>query len=70
MLAVQQFNEQEGKPLLKIYGAVTIGERWKFLELEGTTARIDAADYYLDNLAKIFGILLSVIRSAQSPTEP
>ena len=61
MLAAQRFNEQEGKPLAKTYGAVTIGERWKFLELEGTTARIDSADYYLDDIAKILGILLHML---------
>ncbi len=64
MLAAQRFNEQEGKPLLKIYGAVTIGNLWKFLELEGTTARIDSADYYLERVGKIFGILLHLITSA------
>lgn len=61
MIAAQQFNAQEGRPIEKVYGVVTIGERWKFLELEDTTARIDSADYYLDNIAKIFGILLSIV---------
>jgi hypothetical protein len=37
---------------------VTIGERWKFLEFEATTLRIDAVDYYIKDIGKIMGILL------------
>jgi hypothetical protein len=58
MLAAQRFNEQANIPIAKIYGAVTIGERWKFLEIENSTVRIDIADYYLHDLGKILGILL------------
>jgi hypothetical protein len=60
MLAAQAFNAREGVVCNTIYGAVTLGERWKFLELEGTTARIDAEDYYIEHVAKIMGILLHV----------
>ena len=58
MLAAQRFNEREGETVGKIYGVVTTGDRWKFLELDGATARIDAADYYIENVGKILGILL------------
>ena len=58
MIAAQRFNAQEGSPVEKVYGAVTIGEKWKFMELEGTVVRIDAHDYYLEHLDKIVGILL------------
>ena len=58
MIAAQRFNEREGEAISKIYGAVTTGDRWKFLELESATARIDAADYYIENVGKILGILL------------
>jgi hypothetical protein len=63
MLAAQRFNEQAGIPIAKIYGAVTIGERWKFLEIEKSIVRIDVADYYLQDLAKILGILLYMATS-------
>ncbi len=58
MIAAQRFNAQEEAAVSKIYGVVTTGDRWKFLELEGATARIDAADYYIENTGKILGILL------------
>jgi hypothetical protein len=58
MIAAQTFNAREGVEGDMVYGAVTIGERWKFLELTGTAVRIDAADYYIEHLAKIMGILL------------
>jgi hypothetical protein len=61
MLAAQRFNETEGTPSDKLYGAVTIGEHWKFLELEQSTVRIDHADYYINDLAKILGILLHMV---------
>ena len=61
MVAAQRFNEQEGKPLAKIYGAVTIGNIWKFIELENKTARIDSEDYSLENVGKVIGILLCLL---------
>ncbi len=65
MLAAQTFNARDGIESDKIYGAVTIGERWKFLELEGTTVRIDAGDYYIKDVAKILGILLHLATKEQ-----
>jgi len=58
MIAAQRFNVQSCSPTEKIYGVVTIGEKWKFMELEGTTVRIDSHDYYIEHLDKILGILL------------
>lgn len=65
MIAAMRFNEREGQSVGKIYGAVTTGDRWKFLELEGLTARIDSADYYIENLGKILGILLNLAGVSQ-----
>lgn len=58
MLAAQAFNEREGVERDKIYGAVTTGDRWRFLELEGLTVRIDVRDYYIERPGRILGILL------------
>ena len=63
MLAAQSFNEQEGTVREKMYGAVTIGERWKFLELEGKIVRIDSEDYYIQSIGKIMGILLFMTKA-------
>jgi hypothetical protein len=64
MLGAQVFNEREGVVCDRIYGAVTTGNIWKFLDLEGTTARIDARDYYIERLDKIMGILLHLVTPA------
>ena len=63
MLAAQRFNAADGHGQARVYGAVTTGERWKFLELEGTTARIDSEDYYLEHIGKIMGVLLHLLGS-------
>jgi len=46
---------------------VTTGNIWKFLDLEGTTARIDARDYYIERLEKIMGILLYLVSPVGRP---
>ena len=62
MIAAQRFNAREGSESPQVYGVVTIGELWRFLVLEGTTARIDSRSYHIDRLAKIMGILLHLTR--------
>ena len=62
MIAAKLFNEQEGNNITTIYGAVTTGDRWKFLKLEDQTARIDLNEYHLVTVGKILGILLSMVR--------
>lgn len=58
MVAAQQFNEDRGQPILKIYGAVTSGTNWRFLMLEGTMVLIDSLEYYVSQINQILGILL------------
>jgi hypothetical protein len=60
MLAAQIFNEQEGNNIPVIYGAVTTGNIWKFLQLENDQVLIDLTEYMINNLAKILGILCLV----------
>lgn len=62
MLAAQLFNEQEGNEIKTIYGAVTTGDIWKFLKLEGTDVFIDLNNYYIKELNKILGILCQGIQ--------
>ncbi len=57
MLAAQLFNQQEGNEIKTIYGAVTTGDIWKFLKLEGTDVFIDLNNYYIKEINKILGIL-------------
>jgi hypothetical protein len=69
MIAARLFNEREGNDIPVLYGAVTTGNIWKFLRLEGLTAQVDRREYYLNNLGGILGVLLSIV-GADSPVAP
>jgi hypothetical protein len=62
MLAAQLFNEREENKIPIIYGVVTSGTNWRFLKLEGKIVYIDMVEYYLRDVGRILGILLSAIR--------
>jgi hypothetical protein len=62
MVAIQIFNEREGKPLPAVHGCVTSGSIWRFLRLMGKMLYIDRPEYYLRDEAKIIGILVSIAR--------
>ena len=61
MMAAQCFNAQAGTELTTLYGAVTTGNVWKFLKLEGNTLFIDLPEYYIERVGKILGILLTMV---------
>jgi len=63
MVAAQLFNELENNDIDTIYGIVTSGEIWKFLQISEQNVAIDLTDYYINNIDKIIGILLSFISS-------
>ncbi|MCY7282946.1 MAG: hypothetical protein LH679_05785 [Cyanobacteria bacterium CAN_BIN43] len=63
MVAAQQFNEGKGRPIPKIYGAVTSGTNWRFLILEGTKVWINSPEYYVSQINHILGILLLPFQS-------
>lgn len=63
MVAAQIFNEREGNSVKAIYGAVTTGSLWKFLRLTERVVEVDLKEYFLANLGKILGILLSSLQS-------
>lgn len=62
MYAARLFNEREGNEITEIYGVVTTGEIWKFLRLSGELVQIDLAEYFLNNVNKILGILASGVK--------
>jgi len=45
----------------EIYGIVTTGEIWKFLQITEQTVAIDLTDYYITDIGKILGILLNFV---------
>jgi len=60
MLASSIFNDREGEHLPKIYGAVTTGNTWRFLEYQDNTAFVDLIEYHITNVNKIVGILVEM----------
>ncbi|MBS3030435.1 MAG: hypothetical protein HCA25_26305 [Dolichospermum sp. DET50] len=62
MYAARLFNEREGNEITEIYGVVTTGEIWKFLKLSGELVQIDLAEYFLNDVNKILGILASGVK--------
>jgi hypothetical protein len=60
MIAAKLFNERAGQPLATLYGAVTIGNLWKFLKYKGNNVFIDQQEYHISNPAKIVGILVAM----------
>jgi hypothetical protein len=64
MRAAQLLNQAASVPLAAVYGAVTTGSAWKFLRLRGSEVTIDLVEYYIDNVAKILGILGHIVETA------
>ena len=64
MYAARIFNERKGHPIPRVYGAVTTGDMWRFLKLEGNTVYADAKRYDLDDLTHILGIFCFMLETA------
>lgn len=65
MLAARLFNEREENQIDQIYGAVTTGDRWKFLKLKEQIIEIDLGEHFLsNNVNKILGILAHAINES------
>lgn len=62
MVAAQLFNQQEGNEISIIYGAVTTGTVWQFLELENKVVSIDLSEYFIRDIQKIIGILIKAMK--------
>jgi hypothetical protein len=66
LVAAQQFNQQENHPFCPLYGVVTSGELWKFLQLTDHTIAIDLNNYEIHRIDKILGILLSWLKTSSN----
>lgn len=62
-IAIQKFNEQNQKQVPVIYGAVTTGDRWKFIQLEQQTVTIALKEYSIPPVEQILGILVHLVSS-------
>ena len=61
MVAAQKFNEQRNQPREKIFGVVSSGTDWRFLQLEGTIVTLDLREYTISELEAILGILVFMV---------
>jgi len=61
MIAARLVNQREGTGITVVYGAVTTGNVWRFLQLEQDTIRLDRQEHYLDQVGKILGILVYMV---------
>lgn len=64
MLAARLLNAQEGQPISTVYGAVTSGSVWKFLQLVDNTVYIDLEECHINEAGKILGILMHIVAGA------
>lgn len=62
MVAAQKFNQGAKQPIPTIYGCVTSGTAWRFLQLQGQTVTIELTDYPLPPVEGILSILLWMLR--------
>ncbi|NJL62426.1 MAG: hypothetical protein HC903_12055 [Methylacidiphilales bacterium] len=62
MVAAQLFNQQQGNEIKTVYGVITIGTIWQFLQLEDNVVSIDLSEYYIKDIKKILGILINAIK--------
>jgi hypothetical protein len=65
LVAARLVNEREGVGDRLVYGAVTTGSAWKFLQLAGVEVTIDRREYYIDNVGKVLGVLREMVQSAE-----
>jgi hypothetical protein len=61
MVAAQIYNQRAGQTLPAVYGCVTTGENWQFLQLAGMDVTIDQKRYYIDNVGGILAALQAAI---------
>lgn len=57
MVAAQLFNQRNEEPRETIYGAVTTGTEWKFMQLSNKTVFIDKRDYFINEVSRILAVL-------------
>lgn len=57
MVAAQRFNQKKGAEIPTIYGCVSNGTQWRFMQLQDTTLSIDLSDYPLPPVGQILAFL-------------
>ena len=65
LIAASRFNEQQGNRISPLYGVVTTGNLWKFMQLKETTVTLDLNEYPLEPVEGILGILAHLVRERE-----
>ncbi len=63
MVAARMFNERRGARMASVYGAVTTGDQWLFMSLTGDEVTIDLTKYYINEVARVVGIIVHMLTS-------
>ncbi|NEQ86462.1 MAG: hypothetical protein F6K26_42290 [Moorea sp. SIO2I5] len=58
----QLYNQKANYELPCVYGAVTIGDEWRFFKLYKNVAYIDNDNYYIIDISKIIGIIVKMVK--------
>jgi hypothetical protein len=64
MVAAREYNLKSDAAIAVVYGAVTTGSAWKFLQLRQNDVIVDIHEYYIVDIAKIMGVLASMVQGA------
>jgi hypothetical protein len=65
MVAARMFNHAAGRADAPLFGCVTTGEVWQFLQLVEEIAVIDRRRYYLDDVEGILAAFQAIIASGE-----
>lgn len=57
MVAAQRFNQKKGQDISTIYGGVSNGTQWRFMQLQDQHLTIDLSDYPLPPVGQILAFL-------------
>jgi hypothetical protein len=57
MVAAQQFNQKKGRSIETIYGCLSNGTQWRFMQLQGNCVTLDLNDYPLMPVGQILAFL-------------
>jgi hypothetical protein len=66
MLAARIYNERRGRTTPVVFGAVTSGSDWRFLQLREHTVEIDTTEYYARDVDRIVGVLVAMLTTAEA----
>jgi hypothetical protein len=70
MVGAQRYNARAGSPADPIFGCVTFGQAWRFLQLAGTALTVDLTEYTITQADQLLGIFAHMIGPIPPRTAP